>query len=474
MQWLQQAIQTNNRTTSDALIKVLYQSNCLEAADFDLLVKQCSSSFEDEPFSFLHFLEKTLLFIAIGKESEYLKKLFFEGRNRCFWPEFQVADCLMKLCAGLLDETQLENNKSLYLNSAGGMLIDWKGHIAHSKLPRPKLNAHLALSSLLFALHAQDRTRLKEVLTLVQWQLKTLDHRYHPFFGLWESEYRPAEVLIYNELLFRLAADIYCVPMFEEISQIQRGLLEKIIEDVQPEVLYFPLAVEKLFASSQLMSIKEYMRPFAKQIFSENQLPFEDAERDNQLSFFTQKDHEHSLALTLSGHRTGCGMYHKNQVALVNFGPQIGRLGDMKGFGIQRTCSLQGVNHSLKQWVGVDNEERFPRHWFELSMHYQKPTLKICFTKTDETLLYMVYYIYAKRARLQGNLSFFPGGLRHFSGPSQRVVFNTEDEHVTIVPQRSGRMQLIPLSEEGHYWGATFILAYEVSQSTTPWEWAIA
>ena len=60
-----------------------------------------------------------------------------------------------------------------------------------------------------------------------------------------------------------------------------------------------------------------------------------------------------------------------------------------------------------------------------------------------------------------------------YQGESKSLVFEKNQESLTLNPQYEGEMQVIPLSGTRHFWSADFLLAFSLNKKLYPYRWTI-
>ena len=206
---------------------------------------------------------------------------------------------------------------------------------------------------------------------------------------------------------------------------------------------------------------------------------------DPNLCFAYQHENNFSLACTLSGFNTGLGSIHKNEVRIINYGPQKIPLGEIKGFGIRRTSSgdektpfrdvsyqkksdgfyLHGWNRMYNGNGWLETKADYSNESFNLRVRLEKNELK------HETLF--VFFVKCREISVFGENPFFPSSLSRYSGPSKPVHLKGDQEVIKIEPMQTDAMQVIPLAGEDHFWTADFLISFSLSGSKKSYAWKI-
>jgi hypothetical protein len=132
------------------------------------------------------------------------------------------------------------------------------------------------------------------------------------------------------------------------------------------------------------------------------------------------------------------------------FGPQSRPFTELEGFGVYRTenRAWSAVAACPEIWVEAEEERR------ENSLRI---TSRFVGLKSD-CPLFFAFYAKASGARV-GSESFQPRSLHRYSGIARPVVF---DDKLIISSTSPGKMELIPLSGDGSFFGCSFLLAFEI------------
>jgi hypothetical protein len=154
--------------------------------------------------------------------------------------------------------------------------------------------------------------------------------------------------------------------------------------------------------------------------------------------------------LSLLGRRTGLGTFYASDIEVRAFGPQSLPLNDPKGFGIER--SLQGED----RWTQVSS---LPEVWLEVKNFFESG-LEVRFLGLNpKTPLHFSFYIKAPSAQI-GTLQLLPKSLIRYQGESKPVLFGGKLQIESLLQTK---MEVIPLAGEGCFWGAEFLLSFEIN-----------
>jgi len=182
-------------------------------------------------------------------------------------------------------------------------------------------------------------------------------------------------------------------------------------------------------------------------LFSGFDVPCSVALFSPQTLFFHSTDTQG--ALSLLGRRTSLGTFRSKDIEVRAFGPQILPLNDPKGFGIERTLSGDDG------WTQIS---ALPEVWLQVKYFFENGLDLRFLGLSVETPLNFSFYIKAPQAQI-GPSQFLPKSLARYQGMSRPVLFGKTFQ---IQSTFSTKMELIPLAGEGCFWGAEFLLSFEI------------
>ena len=262
----------------------------------------------------------------------------------------------------------------------------------------------------------------KEAHRLIQWLLPFLD-----FKTLWVSEKR------YNEEEFWLSAYL----LFSYI-----GLHEKADACL-------------LEAKERLLSLHRPINPFffalegkLKELPSPTGLLFHQTSFDASLGAWIDRGAELSSAITLSGYGTSLGVFQKKGVEVRAAGPQFYPLTDAMGFGIKGLHVAHVIDSSrMRGWTRCFGQNDV---WVDVSIEGPKLDLKFIGTVPEKKMVFS-FYVKAKMAEISGSV-FRSNSLQRYNG-----------DDLVIQASVSNKVELIPLAGKECFWGADFLVAFEIN-----------
>lgn len=380
---------------------------------------------------------------------------------RCYWEEMQLGTALAAFAAHLLDIDFPSISPKQLPN--GAALIEWAGHWRKGSLPIPSFSAELGMLWGVLGILQEDRGLYTALLKFANWQLNTLDHQLLPFPGLWShaDDFSMAELLANNALLFSLAGAITDDERFQKAAAAQKKALKGL------EVSPFMRALIKYLETKTVMRATY---PFSR--FSE----------EVTLGLVKWTQPTFSTMFTLSGCNSGMGAFHKTEVACLNFGPQVAPFDDSSGFGIDRPCSMtEKVFKDLlweKSRTGVFMKGWTKAHalnlWIEAALTVEGKELKIdiqCQEK-ERAPFYFLFFLRGKKIAI-GQRVVQSASLDRYCGDVVEIILIGELEQIQINALQEGKMEIIPLAGENNFWGADFLLAYEIDPERNKYQWIV-
>lgn len=184
-------------------------------------------------------------------------------------------------------------------------------------------------------------------------------------------------------------------------------------------------------------------------------VPLMHKKEEPDLGLFFQRTDRYSAALTLTGENSSLGSFLAKDVEIRAFGPQRLPLSDGKGFGITRFPDSQPI----EGWTAMSD---LPEVWLDAKPFFEKDSFHISIRYLGikpEMAVFFSLFVKADFCEIEGK-KFFSKTLERYQGPSKPVQFGTD---VQIMSDLAGKMELIPLSGEKQFWGADFLLAFEVN-----------
>lgn len=179
------------------------------------------------------------------------------------------------------------------------------------------------------------------------------------------------------------------------------------------------------------------------------------------------------VQLAISGESSPLGSLRKGGVEVPAIGPHFPPLGQMSRFGISRQSYLK--ERSYKDLSFDDNHFQGwtklsgTNNWLFLSFEQKKESVRFNFELEEgqKKIPYITFFIKAEEAIIANNYQLLPASLDRYSGPKESVSFYFSGSCLTVEPIQCSMMQLIPLENRSHFWGASFLLALSFDQHET-------
>jgi len=160
-----------------------------------------------------------------------------------------------------------------------------------------------------------------------------------------------------------------------------------------------------------------------------------------------------SIALATKGEGIPLGALSVGNVHIPAFGPHAYPLNNQALFGIRRTIADTGWAESFGH----------PEVWFETKiaegcLHTKWQGI------TAEKKIAFVFFIQADQAYV-GEEIFAPQTLPRYLGPSRPIIFAKGGTKLCMEGHLTGKMELIPLAGQEHFWNAQFLLSFDIFTS---------
>jgi len=255
--------------------------------------------------------------------------------------------------------------------------------------------------------------------SLIQWLIPLADT---PVLWCPENEFDENETLISFSLLFRAIGDI------EKANELFQGV-QKPIDPFFLKLARSTPRIDEVF--SRVETVED---PYLG------------------LKFFKSK--KSATAFTLTGAGSSLGMLRLKEVEIRAFGPQRLPLSEKNSFGIFSLPDgnpLQGWSRCLalpEVWIGMKNENG------------SRIDLKFVGLTPQEPLA-IVFYAKALSCQI-GSAVYKPKSLQRYMGETDCLSLQGRTENLKIETAFSHKVQVIPLSGEGSFWNADFLISFEI------------
>ncbi|MFT4552118.1 MAG: hypothetical protein ACI9S8_000740 [Chlamydiales bacterium] len=430
--------------------------------------------------------------LELSEENEELRKPVLAAYNRSkystFDRDFQLIDGLIALNGQMLSVAK--KRVSPKLHSTGACPMEWRGYFPWATLPQPKLQAEMGAVWAILGRVANDANLLSSASKAAEWQVNhTIDHRACPTHGLFWKENQASllDILSANILLFHSVATFCGNSEIEDLVQKQQSFLP---EKVENEDLSFLAYVSIL--SFWIDSLVTTPMP--------QQFSMQTSFCDPHVALIGARSEDSHVACTLLGSNTGLGTFCKDELSVINYGPQLLPLGDCKNFGIERT--FRPENESNPEAFFEAREDGFilkgsckvamqtgntstahlavPGHsgiWMDVSQVYSSGELTLEVSpyglEVNENLAF-AFYVKGKSCDING-LKVSPRSLDRYEGTVETIHIRGEHSSIKIeAPSPAHSLQVIPLAGDNHFWSADFLLAYSIPVEPKVYSWKLS
>ncbi len=172
-------------------------------------------------------------------------------------------------------------------------------------------------------------------------------------------------------------------------------------------------------------------------------------------------------AFSLKGKNTSMGYLQKGEVKIVAMGPHYPPLYSEKAFGIFH-IDQNSILSSSMQYEGWTRTTQFEEDhvtlgsdWLHISLQgNQGYQLKVSCQKQTDKPLFFSFFVACDFLSVDGK-EIEPNSLDKYSGSMQKIILKKGDETLTFdVPQQKG--EILPLAGGEFFWGANYIIAFEL------------
>lgn len=166
-------------------------------------------------------------------------------------------------------------------------------------------------------------------------------------------------------------------------------------------------------------------------------------------------------SVSLSGYGTSLATFRSQEVEICAFGPQFYPLTNIDLFGVEGIHQAQGIDDlHICGWTCCFGQKDV---WLQTAVCLENSLWKIDLRWAGLSSMkktYIVFYVKAKSAHIE-NQVFFSKSLQRYKASAQSVYFN--DRAFMISSSEPRFVELVPLAGERCFWGADFLLAFEMN-----------
>ena len=174
-----------------------------------------------------------------------------------------------------------------------------------------------------------------------------------------------------------------------------------------------------------------------------------------------------NIALTFSGDRKNLGSIVFDSLAVTAMGPHYFPLGDLENFGVHR--GGDDFSDVLVKTNKVDGWTRSQDMWIRCVAEKTEKTirLKTMFENcTPGRPFAFVFFVKTESVEVLGK-NYQKGSLHRFQGVSAPIDLIGIKERIRLATDSKGSMQIIPLSGDESFWGAYFLIAFEIGEESS-------
>jgi hypothetical protein len=369
--------------------------------------------------------------------------------------------------------------------SSGAASLDVHGLLSKDLVfPRPYLHAELGVVWALLGVMYEDNNLLVKAERLAEWQKKyTLDHRGYPSESLFsrEREVSKAHLIAADALLFYVVGKAISRQDMLDLSYKLLEYLEPLWREEHKEFFSYAttlsLWVDRLTERFTVRSSLQHEEAFYGPIY------------DSQTLIAGMRTEKSTAVCLGRGYNTGLGALSFGDVAVVNYGPQLMPLGDMRSFGVdspihedlddEDTCitNNEGVHLIRKAMPIFSSEGESSGVWCDVEQSYVDEVLSLSvypYADDGEKKCSFVFFLSGEEC-IVGDKVIMADNLEKYRGKVSSVHVRGRYSVVEILSEgfAGGEMQVIPLAGGDNFWGANFLVAYSMPLSSHTFSWKV-
>lgn len=188
-----------------------------------------------------------------------------------------------------------------------------------------------------------------------------------------------------------------------------------------------------------------------------------------------------NIDIRYSGDHTGLGTIDFFPIQVVSMGPHYFPLGDQTRFGIYRKgddfsdveISLDKISGWTK-FIPCDRSFGSGATWlyFEAEKKQSAVSLRASFENgKGEDPFAFAFFVKADEVQVGGK-RYVKGTLSGYQGISGVIELISEEKKVCLESNEKAPMHIIPLAGGDFFWGADFLIAYEIHDLHQKYEWS--
>ncbi len=208
--------------------------------------------------------------------------------------------------------------------------------------------------------------------------------------------------------------------------------------------------------------------------------------QDPELGLSVFEDHGLKIGLTAVGHESGFGSLIRDDVGILSFGPTLWpktnyglNLAPTDLNSLHEHRALPGYHAKLHgqithyaAWSRMQYEGK--HIWCELSVQANRDVhLALRFLDLKSQPISVLYAVKAEALKIGNQLELASGSLKQYKGEAKTVALEGKSSQMVIIPEKQGKMEVIPLAGDSRYWGANFLIIYPVEPHGSLLSWDI-
>jgi hypothetical protein len=195
-----------------------------------------------------------------------------------------------------------------------------------------------------------------------------------------------------------------------------------------------------------------------------------------KIATITYQGENLSGALTLCGMNSSLGTIHIDDVKILTMGFQYFPLSSVENFGQFRPFRdektfdhvkllMEKKSAFLEGWTRLCKNAKGSNLWTEMKASFKsdKCHLNFCFHEQQfQEKIAFVFYVQAKSCQIEKRTLIATSLEQYFGALSNRLSFRGKLGALTVQAKGPTLMHIIPLAGNNCFWGANFLLAYEI------------
>ena len=189
-----------------------------------------------------------------------------------------------------------------------------------------------------------------------------------------------------------------------------------------------------------------------------------------------------NIKVTYQGDHTGLGSIDFGSLAIVSMGPHYFPLGELSRFGIYREgpdfSDVEESFNRISGWsklIAGDRSYGSGATWiqFNAEKNQNEIKLKAAFENgKGEDPFAFVFFVKSEEIKV-AEKKYLKGSLASYQGITSSIELACGNEKVVLTPQFKGPIQIIPLAGGDYFWGADFLIAFEIHELDQKYSWLL-